>query len=239
MVNESAAGRVARDLRQRMLSGELRPGTRLSQQKIASEYGVSRMPARDALQALASEGLVDADATTAVVRRLSVTELQELYELREAVEPLLTRIAVPNVGRAELTRMSALLDRMEADPSPAEWLECNTAFHALIYLQANRPRMIQITEQLRRLTDRYLYLHVGVFGDKAHLHEEHRRIYDAVSRGDANAAADLTRAHLVTSHDFILRFLLGSEDATDVDAGPLGNARADLPFGIVGGGLTG
>ena len=162
MVNESAAGRVARDLRQRMLSGELRPGTRLSQQKVASEYGVSRMPARDALQALASEGLVDTDATTAVVRRLSVTELQELYELREAVEPLLTRIAVPNVGRAELTRMSALLDRMEADPSPAEWLECNTAFHALIYLQANRPRMIQITEQLRRLTDRYLYLHLSL-----------------------------------------------------------------------------
>jgi DNA-binding GntR family transcriptional regulator len=221
MVNESAADRVAHDLRQRMLSGQLPPGARLSQQKVASEYGVSRMPARDALQALASEGLVDTDATTAVVRRLSVGELQELYELREAVEPLLTRIAVPNVGRAELTRMSALIDRMEADPSPAEWLECNTAFHALIYLQANRPRMIQITEQLRRLTDRYLYLHVGVFGDKAHLHEEHRRIYDAVSRGDANAAAELTRAHLVTSHDFILRFLLDRDDATAFGIGGL------------------
>lgn len=235
MVNESAAGRVTHDLRQRMLSGDLRPGARLSQQKIASEYGVSRMPARDALQALASEGLVDTDSTTAVVRRLSVPELQELYELREAVEPMLTRIAVPNVGRAQLTRMASLLEQMEATPTPTEWLECNAAFHALVYRQGNRPRMIQITEQLRRLTDRYLYLHVGVFGDMAHLHEEHRRIYDAVARGDANAAADLTRAHLATSHEFILRFLLDSALATSEP----GRSHAEVAFGIVGGGLAG
>jgi DNA-binding GntR family transcriptional regulator len=117
MAGESAAGRVAQALRQRLLNGDLRPGTRLSQQQIATEYGVSRMPARDALQALASEGLVDIGAATAVVRRLSVPELQELYELREAVEPLLMRIAVPNVGRAELTQMSSLLDH----PPPGGW----------------------------------------------------------------------------------------------------------------------
>jgi DNA-binding GntR family transcriptional regulator len=226
MASESAAGRVAQALRQRLLSGELRPGTRLSQQQVASEYGVSRMPARDALQALASEGLVDISA----VRRLSVAELQELYELREAVEPLLTRIAVPNVGRAELTRMSSILERMEAGPPPGEWLELNTQFHALIYTQANRPTMIHITEQLRRLTDRYLYLHVGVFGDMGHLHEEHRQIYEAVSRGDAIAAAELTRKHLATSHDFILRFLLDSE----LTAPQPGESSAVLPFGVLG-----
>ncbi len=236
MAGESAAGRVAQALRQRLLNGDLRPGTRLSQQQIATEYGVSRMPARDALQALASEGLVDISATTAVVRRLSVAELQELYELREAVEPPLTRIAVPNVGRAELTQMSAVLESMEAGPPPTKWLELNTRFHALVYTQANRPTMIHITEQLRRLTDRYLYLHVGVFGDMAHLHEEHRQIYDAVSRGDAIAAADLTRKHLATSHDFILRFLLDSALASqEVD-----EPRAALPFGILGtGSVTG
>ncbi|KAA0083318.1 GntR family transcriptional regulator [Mycolicibacterium sp. P9-64] len=236
MAGESAAGRVTRDLRQRMLSGELRPGTRLSQHRLAQEYDVSRMPARDALQALASEGLVDVSATTAVVRRLSVAELQELYELREAVEPLLTRLAVPNVGRAELTQMKVLLERMESGVAPVQWLECNTEFHALVYTRGNRPRMIQITEQLRRLTDRYLYLHVGVFGDMGHLHEEHRGIYEAVSRGDANAAADLTRAHLATSHEFILRFLLDSEHSSlepEID-------HTDRSFGIVGaGGLLG
>ncbi|OBI99741.1 hypothetical protein A5625_03480 [Mycobacterium sp. 1465703.0] len=210
-MGESAADQVAKALRKRLLSGELPPGTRLSQQQIATEYGVSRMPARDALQTLASEGLVDLGAATAVVRRLSVGELQELYELREAVEPMLTRLAVPNVGRAELTQMSVLLDKMEAASSATGWLELNSAFHAVIYTCANRPMMVHLAEQLRRLTDRYLYLHIGVFGNDEHLRDEHRQIFEAVSHGDATAAADLTRMHLATSHEFILRYLLDSE----------------------------
>jgi len=208
---ESAAGRVTRDLRRRLLSGDLKPGTVLSQARIAAEYDVSRMPARDALQVLANEGLVDLGPATSVVRELSIAELQELYELREAVEPLLTRLAVPNVGRAQIAQMSALVGQMEAGASPAEWLDLNTRFHALVYTCADRPRMIEMVEHLRRLTDRYLYLHVGVIGDVEHLHDEHSRILDAVRAGDAAAAAELTRLHLVASHDFILRHLLEHE----------------------------
>ena len=206
-----SAGRVAQGLRDRMLTGDIAPGTRLSQAKLAAEHGVSRIPVRDALQALAAEGLVDATGATAVVRGLSIAELQELYELRELVEPAVTRLAVPNVGRAETTMMARLADEMEAGPEPTAWLGANARFHALVYTQAERPRMVALTEQLRRLTDRYLYLHVGVFGDVEHLHAEHRRILEAVRRGDASAAAELTRAHLVTAHEFILRHLLDTE----------------------------
>ena len=139
------------------------------------------------------------------IRDRSIAELQELYELREAVEPVVTAIAVPNVGRAETTQMAALLDRLEA----------NAAFHALIYTRADRPRMVELTEQLRRLTDRYVYLHLEVIGDVEHLHEEHRQILAAVHRGDAREVADLTRVHLETSHDFILRYLLRTSASSD------------------------
>jgi DNA-binding GntR family transcriptional regulator len=202
---------VVDSLRQRLLTGDIEPGARLSQSKLATDYGVSRIPIRDALQTLAGEGLLDIGGTTAVVRQLSIAELQELYELREVVEPTLTRIAVPNVGLAELTNMTSLAEMMEANPSPAEWLSANARFHALVYTRADRPRMIQLTEQLRLLTDRYLYLHVGVFGNTDHLHAEHRRILDAVRHGDANATAELTRAHIATSHGFILNYLLDHE----------------------------
>jgi DNA-binding GntR family transcriptional regulator len=208
---ESAASRVVDSLRQRLLTGDIEPGARLSQSKLATDYGVSRIPIRDALQTLAGDGLLDIGGTTAVVRQLSIAELQELYELREVVEPTLTRIAVPNVGLAELTNMTSLAEMMEANPSPAEWLSANARFHALVYTRADRPRMIQLTEQLRLLTDRYLYLHVGVFGNTDHLHAEHRRILDAVRHGDANATAELTRAHIATSHGFILNYLLDHE----------------------------
>ncbi|GAA1201140.1 GntR family transcriptional regulator [Pseudonocardia alaniniphila] len=208
---ESAAGRVTRDLRRRVLSGDLKPGTVLSQARIAAEYDVSRMPARDALQVLANEGLVDLGPATSVVRELSIAELQELYELREAVEPLLTRLAVPNVGRAQMAQMAALVDVMESEVSPAEWLEANARFHAHIFTCADRPRMIELTQHLRRLTDRYLYLHIGVIENLEHLHAEHREILDAVRAGDAAAAAEFTRLHLVTSHELILRHLLENE----------------------------
>lgn len=208
MPAESAASQVARALRQRLLTGDIKPGTRLSQSKLAGDYGVSRIPVRDALQTLAGEGLLELGSTAAMVRELSIAELQELYELREAVEPLLTRIAVPNVGLAEVTTMTTLAEQMEAGLAPDEWLSANARFHSLVYTKGDRPRMIQTTEQLRRLTDRYLYLHVGVFGNVDHLHVEHRHILAAVRAGDANAAAELTRAHLATSHEFILRYLL-------------------------------
>jgi DNA-binding GntR family transcriptional regulator len=209
MTEESAGSRVARGLRDRLRTGAIPPGTVLSQSDIAAEYGVSRIPVRDALHVLSTEGLVDLAVTGAVVTGLSIPELQELYELREAVEPVVTAIAVPNVGRAEVAQMAALAERMESgEMSPGEWLEANARFHALVYERADRPRMVALTEQLRRLTDRYVYLHLDVIGDVEHLHEEHRQILAAVRRGDPREVAELTRLHLATSHDFILRYLL-------------------------------
>jgi DNA-binding GntR family transcriptional regulator len=205
----SAALRVAAGLRERVSSGQVPPGTALSQAGLAVEYGVSRIPVRDALQQLAGEGLVELRGTTAVVSPLSIEDLQELYELREAVEPIATRLAVPRVGRAAVARMSRLLDAMD-DPAiaSADWVETNAAFHAEVYSLAGRPRMVALVEQLRRLTDRYLYFHLDVIGQVAHLQDEHRLILAAVRAGDAAAAAELTRAHLASSHGVVLDYLL-------------------------------
>lgn len=209
---ESASARVAGSLRERVSSGQLSPGTALSQAGVAEEYGVSRIPVRDALQQLAGEGLVELRGSTAVVTRLSIEDLQELYEMREAVEPVATRLAVPRVGRAGLARMSQLLGIMD-DPAvgPGTWVETNAAFHAEVYTLAGRPRMIALVEQLRRLTDRYIYFHLDVVGKAGHLQEEHRGILDAVKAQDAPAAAELTRAHLASSHAVVLDYLLARE----------------------------
>lgn len=213
MTSESAAARVTRELRERVSDGTLGPGTALSQAGLAEEYGVSRIPVRDALQALAAEGLVDLRGTTALVTALSIEDLQELYEMRELVEPVATRLAVPRVGRAGIARMTQRLAVMD-DPStgPGTWVETNAAFHAEVYTLAGRPRMIALVEQLRRLTDRYVYFHLDVVGRSEHLQQEHREILAAVTAGDAAAAADLTREHLTSSHAVVLDYLLAHED---------------------------
>ena len=213
MNSESAAARVARGLRDRVSSGEIAPGTALSQAAVAAEYGVSRIPVRDALQALATEGLVDLRGSSAVVTPLSIEDLQELYELREAVEPLATRLAVPSLGRADVATMASLLAAMERPgTSPAQWVLTNAAFHAVVYTRAGRPRTVALVEQLRRLTDRYVHFHLDVVGGVEHLQDEHRQILAAVRAGDAVLTAELTRVHLASSHDFVLRYLLDHRD---------------------------
>lgn len=220
MSNENAAGRVATVLRAEILQGDLAPGTRLSQQCTAERFGVSRIPVRDALAILAGEGLVHPTANaTAVVTGMSVAELQELYELRQAVEPLATQLAVPNVGRADILSMRQHLEVMRTQPDARLWLTANAAFHAAVYQRANRPRMIELVEQLRRLTDRYMYVHLEVIGQTEHLDAEHLAILDAVERGDAALAAHLTRDHLATSHDFILTYMLETPGSVGVSAG--------------------
>lgn len=211
MTYETSASRVATRLREDILLGEIEPGEPLSQVRIADEFGVSRIPVRDALQALAAEGLVvSSTGATVVVTGLSVSELQELYEMREAIEPVATQLAVPNAGRAEVLRMRRHLEVMGGTDQTRTWLNANAEFHATVYELANRPRMVRLVEQLRKQTDRYLHLHLEVIGQTEHLHEEHTRILEAVERGDAALTASLTRDHLATSHDFILEYFLES-----------------------------
>lgn len=213
MAYASAAARVASELRSQILQGEIAPGSRLSQQSTAERFGVSRIPVRDALQILVGEGLVEpVSNATAVVTGMSIAELQELYELREAVEPLATQIAVPNVGRAEHITMRKQLQIMEEHADTCTWLAANNAFHAAVYERAGRPRMIELVERLRRLTDRYMYVHIEFIGQTEHLTSEHLGILAAVEAGDSALAATLTREHLASSHDFILTYLMDGRD---------------------------
>ncbi|MFC5379275.1 GntR family transcriptional regulator [Aquipuribacter nitratireducens] len=215
-MTDTAATRVADALREVILDGQLAPGSPLSQVRLAEQYGVSRIPVRDALQVLSAEGLVDlVSGATAVVRGMSIDELQELYEMRVAIEPVATRLGVPNMGRAAHLRMRQQFDVMETATEARTWLQANAAFHACVYMQANRPRMVELVERLRKLVDRYLHLHLKVIGHTGHLQEEHARILEAVERGDAAEAEAVTRTHLETSHEFILRYLL--ENAVSPD----------------------
>ena len=213
MAHENAAARVASELRSEILQGDIAPGSRLSQQSTAERFGVSRIPVRDAIQILAGEGLVQPSSNaTAVVTGMSIAELQELYEIREAIEPLATQIAVPNVGRADIITMRKQLQIMEEHADTRTWLAANTEFHAAIYRRAGRPRMVELVERLRRDIDRYMYVHIEVVGQTGHLVEEHLGILSAVESRDAALAARLTREHLATSHDFILTYLLENRD---------------------------
>lgn len=209
----SAMRRITDALRARIVTARLAPGTHLHQADIAQEFGVSRIPVRDALQALAGEGLVDLTSAGALVSPMSVAVLDELYELRGLVEPRATGLGVPALGRSDLRIMRECHAAMRETTDPVIWLDANTTFHKTIYEKSGRPRWISLIESLRSQTDRYLHLHLTVIGSIGHLRDEHGEILDAAEARDAALVETLTRRHLRSSHDFILEYLAASEQA--------------------------
>ena len=92
----AAGARIAAELREAILTGEHAPGTRIRQEDLADRHGASRVPVREALRMLEAEGLVTLIANTgAWVSSLSLVECEEMYQIRERIEPLLLRLNVP------------------------------------------------------------------------------------------------------------------------------------------------
>ena len=204
VVNET----VAR-IREWILTHELTAGARLNQSLLAERLGVSRIPVRDAVRLLAGEGLVElTEGGGAVVAGLSVTDLQELYELRGAVEPLACRLAVPNVGRAQTITMAQSFAEMDGSDDREQWITAHARFHLQVYGQCGRPRMIALVEHLRQQAERYLRLHLSSGVHHERLRDEHGQIMAAVTHGDAAGVEAATRHHLEASHEFILSHLL-------------------------------
>jgi DNA-binding GntR family transcriptional regulator len=110
-----ASRRIADTLRAAILDGRYRPGERIRQEEVAARSGASRIPVREALRMLDSEGLVTLVANTgAWVASLTMAECAETYMIRERLEPLLLRFSLPGLDEAALRRLAELAAAMEA-----------------------------------------------------------------------------------------------------------------------------
>lgn len=203
---ERTAGQVATTLiREKILSGDLPPGAELNQNELATALGMSRIPIRDALRSLGGEGLIVLRAhSTATVAPLSVADLQELYDIRVAIEPKLSRQALEHIGEAEVEVLRSALDRLER-VNDRDWSSANVAFHRAIYTNAPKPRSIEIIDRAREATDRYLRLYHRL--DRATDLEEHRQIFDAVVARQSRRLEALITAHLSAGYETMLTYL--------------------------------
>jgi DNA-binding GntR family transcriptional regulator len=209
----TAAEQVVRWLRRRILSGELAGGSPIYQEEIAGQLGVSRIPVRDAIRILTAERLLVSKArSSAVVAELGSGDLQELYDFRLAVEPMMSRLALANLHRARLLMMEQLQKSMDSTSDELEWLDTNDRFHWLLYSESGRPWMIEMLEQARLRTGRYTRLLVsGVTTGPAN--REHRLILDAAMARDGEALERHVADHLRSGYDWVLGRLLETQTA--------------------------
>ena len=197
---QSVADQVYEVLRERIASGEIERGSRLHQEDLAKEFGVSRTPVREALRRLAAEGLVDLFANRgARVATATDEQLRSSYETRLVVEPGAARIAAERGldGPMELMR-AAIADEERAGRSPAKHFKANRAFHLALVKATGNPQLVQFMEHvwIGRI-GATLYEDrldpTGLIAD----HDAHRSIADAIESGDGERAEELTRGHLL------------------------------------------
>lgn len=192
--------RVYEHLREEIISGRLIPGTELHEAALARLLGVSRGPIREALGRLATEGLVTVRPRRgAIVRALSNEEFIEAYQVREALEMMAVRLAVPRLTTEDLLEMERLIDEMatcgEAEDVQA-FFEANTEFHQRFFEVAGNGMLSELYRQLRGQIDRHRLRSLELRGDLARSIEEHRAILWAARTGDVERAVRLASDHI-------------------------------------------
>jgi DNA-binding GntR family transcriptional regulator len=199
-VHESLAQGVTRQIREAILDGRLAPGVRIRQEELAQRFGTSRIPVRDALRQLESEGLITLKPNSgAWVSRMDYDEYSELYRLREVVEPFAIAQSAPNMTDAILQRLTELADELERSADDlTRWLELDRRFHLESYSAAPMPRVLAMCEAFWNQTQQYRRAHHSTLeGSRLELaHMEHQLILDALSRLDAQDAEARQRSHI-------------------------------------------
>ena len=200
---------LERFLRDAIARGRLKPGTRLKQQNLARQFGVSPTPVREALRRLEGDGLVLYAPNRGIrVTQVDYPEVEEIYLMRMALEPLAVRYAVPKLTSEDLSLLEDLQERMRRAVVRGHLRrlrDLNYDFHILIYGRAGFRRLLQIIQALWGLFP-WDTLQV-IPGRAAGSIREHDAILRELRGRNAAAAATLMEAHVSRSFRALKAFL--------------------------------
>lgn len=191
---------IADQLQQLIYGGEFKAGDRLNEAALAVRMGTSRGPIREAIRILAGTGLVTPVINRGVfVRQVSMKEMLEIYDLRALVFGFAAECAVEHINDDHRVRFESLLDQMDAACQANDsglYYTLNLDFHELVVVLSN-------SERTRRLYDDYVKeLHLyrrqnfNTPGNMRRSNAEHRRIYEAISRGAVPQARKQAEDHI-------------------------------------------
>ena len=195
---ETLEDQVYRALRQAILDGRLKGGERLVQEALASTFGTSRIPARDALRRLHQEGLVEADERGGYrVATWGPEDVEDVYTLRLLLEPEALRLAGPKLSEEELDELEALQFQMEEAASEGDldrYVDLNRSFHFFLYEAAGKRRLFQFIQMLWSGLPPLTPLSVPGQLDRSN--REHRLLVQALRKRAVEDAVHILRRHI-------------------------------------------
>lgn len=197
-----AVGRVVRELRKAILNGTLAPGTKIGQVELARRFNTSRLPVREALRQLHHEGLIALIPNAgARVAEFKAAELEEIYRLREVIEPMLIRQSAPHLTDEDVEACRRLAGAMEELASagtvrPEAWLELDREFHRMTFNGVQMRQALRLVEGFWNMVAHYRLMYARLPGAYEFTHLEHRLLVDALERRDGDDAGLLLELHI-------------------------------------------
>jgi DNA-binding GntR family transcriptional regulator len=198
---------LADALREAIHRGDLADGAVLNQAALASHFGVSRVPVREAMRQLQAEGLIDTRAHhVAVVKGLELERIVEVYDLRGLLEGYLLEKAIPLMTEEQLKDLRALEKSMRKVSDHERWLELNAELHDRLYEPSGDETTLELLAQLRARAERYVRLWSRGSGihrpDEAG--REHAEILRLVESGDGAGARKAVEEHIAHTRDRVM-----------------------------------
>ena len=197
--NGQAPDMVFSALRAMILDGELVGGKPLRQDELATRFGTSRIPVREALRQLEAEGLVTYHPRRgAVVSSITLMDALEMFDIRIGLECRALRLAIPAMTEQDFTLLGDICQ--EYDDCPAadavEWGRLNRCFHTALYAACDRPRLLAlITDNIDNAT-RFIRVQTSIAYGLERARREHRAMLEACRAGEVRVAVRLLEEHI-------------------------------------------
>ncbi|MED7947449.1 GntR family transcriptional regulator [Streptomyces sp. BE20] len=197
---KSKADLVYESLHNAIAQGDLKPGERINMDELARRFGISKIPIREAVKRLESDGLLDSRVHAGVtVASVDVTEMRGVFLAREAIETLVASLAAERIDDTRIRELEKIQRAMHAalDAGTTEKMaDLNSRFHRTLAETAGYRVLGELTEQLLLTIRRYRI--TAPLGDRnwRSVVDEHDVIVEALRRHDPEAAADAARAHI-------------------------------------------
>lgn len=183
---------VYEELRELILTGKIKPGTRMMEIELAEDMGVSRTPIREAIRKLEKEGLVTIEPRKgAYASEVSIKDMVEILEVRGNLDGLAAYYAterMTDVEKKELFMTKKAFEQAVADGDMAEMIRNDTKFHTLIVEASRNKHLISMVEQLQELVLRFRYIYYKDFKRAEEMPAEHKLVYYAIIEGDCEKA---------------------------------------------------
>lgn len=198
---------VFNTLRYAILHGELKPGERLMEVKLADTLGVSRTPVREALKLLESEGLVVMiPRKGAVVAPIDEKTMEDVMVIRRTLEELAVKLACDTITDTQLQELKEVTEQMELaiDKNELDKItDLDVKFHDIIITATGNRKLTQLLNELREQMYRYRLEYVKYEKDHMTITKEHRAIIMSIEEKDPSLARKMVKKHIETQEEMV------------------------------------